>query len=211
MIYQRREMNNLKIEQRADGLHISGYVNTVLRESRPVITPRGKVNEVIEERAFGRALEKTYNVPMYLDHQANRVLANTNDLTLKLREDNIGLHADALITDKEVIDNKEKLSGWSFGMRKVVDTVEERADKLPLRRIKDFALDHVTILLKKSPAYSSTSIELRADEEEATELEIRTVDDEVTVSDKAVETPKPKEPINYSKYENRILEIKVGL
>ena len=71
----------MKIEQRADGLHISGYVNTVLRESRPVITPRGKVNEVIEERAFGRALEKTYNVPMYLDHQANRVLANTKILT----------------------------------------------------------------------------------------------------------------------------------
>lgn len=200
----------MKVELRADGLHISGYINTVLRESRPVITPRGKVNEVIEERAFGRALEKSHNVPMLLDHQANRVLANTSDTTMELREDNIGLHVDAVITDQEVTQNSKNLRGWSFGMKRVVDTVEERADKLPLRRITEFELDHVTLVLNKIPAYSSTSIELRADDEEV-EMEIRMADDEVSVSEKTVETPTPKEPINYSKYENRILEIKVGI
>lgn len=205
----RKGVNKLKKELRADGLHISGYINTVMRESRPVITPRGKVNEIIEERAFGRALEKTNNVPMYLDHKENRVLANTNDSTLELREDNIGLHYDVVITDEEVIQNSNKLKGCSFGMLKVVDSVEERAGKLPLRTIKDLILDHVTLVLNKLPAYSSTSIELRADDEEV-ETEIRTVDDEVTVSDKTVETPL-KETINYSKYENRISEIKVGI
>ena len=37
----------MKAELRADGLHISGYVNVPGRESRPVLTPRGKVIEII--------------------------------------------------------------------------------------------------------------------------------------------------------------------
>jgi len=183
----------MNIEVRADGLHISGYVNTVLRESRPVITPRGKVNEVIEERAFERALEKTTNVPMYLDHNPQRILANTGDSTMELREDNIGLHADAVITDPEVIANKDKLRGWSFGMKRVKDTVEERADKLPLRHIKELDLDHVTLVLNKVPAYSSTSIELRADEDEMIETEIRTTEDGAKITE-----DKPKQPVDPS-------------
>lgn len=200
----------MKVELRADGLHISGYINTVLRESRPVITPRGKVNELIEERTFDRALGKASNVPLYLDHNENRLLANTKDNTIELREDNIGLHVNTVITDQEVIDNKHKLRGWSFGMKQVKDSVEERAGKLPLRRISEMVLDHVTLVLNKLPAYSSTSIELRTDDEEATETEFRTVDDEAIVTD-MVETPDKKETVNYSQYENRILEIKVGI
>jgi len=147
---------------------------------------------------------------MLLDHQSNRVLSNTSDATLELREDNIGLHYDTVITDQEVIQNAKKLRGCSFGMKRIVDTVEERADKLPLRRIKDFILDHVTLVLNKQPTYSSTSIELRADDEEPTEIEMRTTEEVPTVTETKVETPN-KETVNYSQFENRILEIKVGL
>ena len=42
----------LKMEIRADGVHISGYVNATEKKSRPVITPHGKVIEVIVPRAF---------------------------------------------------------------------------------------------------------------------------------------------------------------
>jgi len=42
----------MKLEIRADGVHISGYVNATEKKSRPVITPHGKVIEVIEPRAF---------------------------------------------------------------------------------------------------------------------------------------------------------------
>ena len=200
----------MKVEVRSDGVHITGYVNAVLRESKPVITRHGKVNEVIEERAFQRALEKTNNVTVLLDHDAGRQIAQTSDGSIELREDNIGLHADMLVTDQEVVKNAKNLKGWSFGMKRVVDSIEERADKLPLRHVKELELDHVALILNKTPAYSSTSIELRADEEPE-ETEIRTAEDEAVVSDK-VETPsEEKEPINYSKYENRILEIKVGL
>ncbi len=48
----------MKIEIRVDGAHITGYVNATEKKSRPVITPRGKVIEVIEPRAFERAIER---------------------------------------------------------------------------------------------------------------------------------------------------------
>ena len=46
----------MKIEIRADGAHISGYVNVTGKRSRPVITPHGKVIEEIEPRAFEQAI-----------------------------------------------------------------------------------------------------------------------------------------------------------
>lgn len=200
----------MQVEIRSDGIHIDGYVNVPGRESKPVITSKGqKVIEVIEPRAFQRALDKTDNVPMTLDHEKSRVLGQTKDSTVELREDNIGLRAKAIITDPEVIEGAKqgKLKGWSFGMTRIVDSIEQRTDNLPLRRVKDFVLDHITLVMKKSPAYSATSVELRAGEEEAEEIEIRATDEELIVKD-MVETP--KKPVNLSQYQNRINKLKVG-
>ena len=199
----------MQVEIRADGVHIDGYVNVPGRESKPVITSKGqKVIEVIEPRAFQRALDKTDNVPMTLDHDKTRILAQTKDNTVELREDNIGLRAKAIITDPEVVEGARqgKLKGWSFGMTKIIDSIEQRTDNLPLRKVKDFVLDHITVAMRKNPAYSATSIELRADDEEPTEIEIRT-DDNITVVD-MVETPKKQ--VDLSKYKNRINKLKVG-
>lgn len=193
----------IKAEIRADGLHISGYVNVPGRESRPVITPRGKVIEVIEQRAFQRALQKVDNVDLKVDHE--RTIASTKEGTLKAYEDEVGLRAEAVVTDEEVIQGAKagKLKGWSFNMLKVVDEIEERAGKLPLRRVKDFLMTEITLALKKIPVYSATSIEIRAEEEE--EVEIRAAECEVTVVDL---TGKNKGKINYSEYENKIQKLK---
>jgi HK97 family phage prohead protease len=199
----------LNIEIRADGLHIEGYVNVPGRESRPVITSKGqKVIEVIEPRAFERSLINSANIPMTLDHDKSRVLAQTQDNSLELREDNIGPKAKTIITDPEVIEAAKhgKLKGWSFGMTKVIDKIEERAGELPIRRVKDFVLDHITLVMRKNPAYSATSIELRAEDEEATEIETRTYED-ITVTD-MVETPKKQ--INLTEYQKRINKLRVG-
>ena len=107
-------------EIRADGLHISGYVNVTEKMSRPVITGKGKkVVEVIEPRAFERALEKTDNVIMTKDHEPNYVLAETRAGSLSLHEDAIGLYAYSVITDEQTIAEARagKLRGWSFGMK----------------------------------------------------------------------------------------------
>jgi hypothetical protein len=195
-------VETIKAEIRADGLHISGYVNVPGRESRPVITPRGKVIEVIEQRAFQRALQKVNNIDLKVDHE--RKIASTKEGTLKVYEDEIGLRAEAVTTDEEVIQGAKagKLKGWSFNMLNVVDEIEERAGKLPLRRVKDFVMTEITLALKKIPVYSATSIEIRAEAEE--EVEIRTSECGVTVVDLTEENNK----IDYSEFENKIQKLK---
>lgn len=174
----------MKVELRANGsMHISGYVNVTGKMSRPVITGKGqRVIEVIEERAFADALSQADNVPMTKDHDKNYVLAETRTSNLTLREDNIGLYAEADITDERTIEEGRngKIKGWSFGMKNINDQIEERTDALPIRRVKGFTLDHITLVVNKTPAYAATSVELRANDE-TLELECRAMDDEISV------------------------------
>ena len=196
----------MKAELRADGLHISGYVNVPGRESRPVLTPRGKVIEIIEQRAFARAIERAVEVRMLLDHDRNHVLADTTDGTLKVKEDEVGLRAESVVTDEAVIAGAKegRLKGWSFNMKNVVDSIEERAEGLPIRRVKDFDMDEITLVMNKVPVYSSTSIEVRADTEE--EVETRAICLEATYSE-AVD-PKKKPEFDNSEYKKRIENLK---
>ena len=75
------------------------------------------------------------------------------------------------------IAKKGKIRGWSFGMHNVVDTLEQRTDDLPLRRIKELDLDHLTLVVKKQPCYAATSVEVRADVEDF--IENRAFDENV--------------------------------
>lgn len=188
----------MKIEVRSDGLHISGYVNVTGKLSKPVITPRGKVLETIEERAFGEAIARSGDITVELDHDAGRAYARTSDGTLELHEDSIGLHANVTITDSVLIElaRKGKLRGWSFGMYNVVDEMEQRADtELPIRHVKSLMLDHVSLIKDKTPAYSATSVECRAEGETFLEQRATVTDEpELIIENK----------IDYSEYEERI-------
>lgn len=188
----------MRLETRADGLHITGYVNVTGKLSRPVITPHGKVLETIEERAFDRAIRKSGDISVSVDHDSGHAYATTRDGTLKLSEDAIGLHADVLITDETVIEmaRKGEIRGWSFGMYNVVDELEERAEGLPIRHVKDFMLDHITLVKDKIPCYSATSVEYRA--ENSVELEMRSIDVETEIYEKP----------DYSDYKKRLERIK---
>ena len=193
----------MRIEVRADNtVRICGYVNAVERESRPVITPRGRMNELIESGVFRRALEERSNIDMTVDHDPTRVVAKTSDGTLKLKEDAIGLYADAVITDKSIAEEARagRIKGWSFGMKCTSDEVEERAGKLSLRRVKGMVLNHVTLVNKKLPVYSATSVELRAGEEEDIECRALELDVELTMDEERAK-------VDYSKYENRLKEL----
>ncbi|MEA5151970.1 MAG: HK97 family phage prohead protease [Oscillospiraceae bacterium] len=184
------EKRAMKIEIRADGAHISGYVNATEKKSRPVMTPHGKVVEEIEPRAFEGAIKRAGNITVSVDHDQSHIYAQTQDGTLQLYEDEIGLHADVLITDPDVTElaKKGKIRGWSFGMYNVKDEmVEPRADELPLRKIKELDLDHITLVVKKNPIYSATSMEIRAD----AEIEMETRTSEQTPQITEVEPKKP--------------------
>lgn len=193
----------MKIELRADGAHISGYVNVTEKKSRAVITPHGKVVEVVEERAFERAIEKAGNINVTVDHDKTHIYASTEDATLKLYEDSIGLHADVLINDLNLIElaRQGKIKGWSFGMYNVKDSLEERANDIPIRRIKELELDHITLVVNKNPIYSATSVELRAGED--AEIEERAIEQKIEL-----DIATQKEVINYIDYENRINQLK---
>lgn len=172
----------MKIEERADGLHINGYVNVTGKISRPLITPHGQCVETIEERAFQNAIDKSGDITVTVDHDYTHVYANTSDGTLHLEEDAIGLKASVIIKDKMIIEaaRKGKIRGWSFGMYNVVDEMEQRAEgQLPLRHVKDFLLDHVTLVINKTPCYAATSVECRADDEVS--VEFRAIDTGVDI------------------------------
>ena len=93
----------MQLEFRADGAHISGYVNVTEKKSRPVMTPHGRVVEEIEPRAFEAAIQRAGNITLTVDHDDSHIYADTKNGTLKLYEDNIGLHADVLIADPDLI------------------------------------------------------------------------------------------------------------
>lgn len=197
----------MKIEIRADGVHISGYVNVTEKKSRPVITPHGRVVEEIEPRAFEKALGRAENVPMTKDHDPAVVLAETRAGSLRLYEDEIGLHYDADITDAQTIEEARagKIRGLSFGMRNVIDILEERAEDLPLRRIKDLDLDHIALVVNRMPVYSATSVEVRADA--VVDIETRTTEKFPQIMEVALEkcnTPS----FDNSAYHSRIEALK---
>lgn len=194
----------MNIEVRADGARITGYVNVTEKKSRPVITPRGKVVEEIEPRAFSEAIDRAGNITVTVDHDKSHIYASTDDGTVTLKEDAIGLHADVLIKDKDLIElaKKGKIRGWSFGMYNVKDTMEDRVDDLPIRHITGLDLDHLTLVVKKCPIYSATSVELRAEGD--VEIETRSSLDTPTVTD-----AEPKKPaFDNSGFRSRIAALK---
>ena len=170
-------------------------------DSKPIITPRGKVVEQIEPRAFEKALNRAENVDLLLNHRKDRKLGATKEGNIKLFEDNIGLRAIATVTDAEVIQKarEKKLRGWSFGQFVNKDRLEERANDIPRRYVEDLDLFEVSIIDDRmSPCYVGTSIEQRADKEVITEQrgdEFRAVIEDYST-------------IDYSEYENRIKKLK---
>jgi len=197
----------MRIEIRSDSVLLDGYVNAVARDSKPIITPRGKCVEQIEPRAFQRALERTENVDLLLNHDKTRKLGSTKDGNMELFEDNIGLRAIATVTDPEVIEKarQKKLRGWSFGQYVNKDRMEERAEQIPRRHVEDLDLFEVSIIDDRmSPIYTGTSIEHRAEQEVIAEQR----GDEFRAITVEIEQPKVKdEPIDYSGYEKRISDL----
>ena len=166
----------MRAELRSDGLHIDGYVNVPGRKSRPVMTPRGKVIEVIEPGAFRDALSRAPELRMLLDHDAGHELASREAGTLKAVEDNVGLRASSVVADPAVIDGakQNRLRGWSFNMQNVEDEMEERAEGLPVRHVKKFDMSEISLIMNRIPVYSATSVEVRADGKDA-DVETRAI------------------------------------
>lgn len=161
----------MDIEVREDKAIITGYVNATERLSKPLLVKNKRVREKMKSGVFTRALEKADNVQVLVNHDKNKVVANTNDNTAILKEDNIGLRAEVTVTDKETVEKAKngKLVGWSFGFYCNAEEVGEENGQ-ETRTVTDMDLVEVSILDDtKSPAYTGTLIETREDKQ----LEIR--------------------------------------
>lgn len=155
----------MQITIRADSVELEGYVNSIERKSKPLWSRIGQFVERICKGAFKRALERNDNVRIMLNH--TRDIGGQKDGNLELYEDNIGLHARAIVTDPEVVQKAKdgKLSGWSFGFydREVEQKRDE--DGFPLRDVVDLDLEEVSILDDTTtPAYDGTLVSVRSDD-----------------------------------------------
>lgn len=216
----------MKIEIRSDSVTIEGYVNAVERASKPLQSRLGRFVEKICAGAFKRALGRADDVRILLNHDWGRDLGGIKDGNLELEEDNIGLHARAVITDPEVIRDARNgdLVGWSFGFDDIPNGVERTRDDetgLPFRKVKDLALYEVSLLnRRKSPAYVGTLVNVRDDgstvyfsEETEDEIEV------INLEERAEAEPEAKEPETapetntvtsdyYARYRSQIDELK---
>ena len=177
----------MKIEIRSnDCAVISGYVNAVERRSKVMMRPGAPpYREIVRPGTFRKAIDRGGPVKLKLNH--DRTLCDT-DSGLELREDNVGLHASAVVTDRETVKAARdgKLSGWSFGFMCLHDNWSSGDGGVELRELDDIRLDEVSILTNiKSPAYIATSIEVRDDEL----LERRAAEDTAEIVDNTPEKP----------------------
>lgn len=208
----------MQIRVKGDCVEIEGYVNAVERKSKPLMSRMGQFIERICKGAFKRALGRNDNVRLLLNHDPNKDLGGTRDGNLELTEDNIGLHARAVINDAEVAQKARngELIGWSFGFfdREVEQKRDE--DGFPLRNVRDLDLEEVSILDKtKTPAYEGTLVAVRSDDNSiffgetfSDGIQLRELPDENTD-----EVPKQQETveennINYDEWDSLIKDMK---
>lgn len=161
---------------------VKGYVNVVERRSRPLTGFGRTFVEVVKQGTFARAIKKARDenraIDMLIDHNRLMRAADTLSGSLKLREDNIGLYAEALITSPEIIAEirEHKPKGWSFGFVKKKDKFTRyEDDSIEERELEEIELREVSLLVGKYPAYIATSVEVRGENE--IELEYRGYED----------------------------------
>lgn len=206
---------NIRIKD--DSVEIEGYVNAVERLSKPLTDRLGKFVERVKAGAFKRALERADDVRILLNHNWDRDLGGLKDGNLELNEDAIGLHARAIIKDKEVIEQAKRgdLRGWSFGF---VDRDVEQGEEngLTVRNVKDLDLYEVSLINReKVPAYDGTLVAVRsADDTQAlnisdyTESDIQ-IRDESTPTETTKDNPADeKGAVDYTEYRDMINEMK---
>ena len=213
----------MEIRIKNDSVEIEGYVNAIERNSKPLMSRIGQFIERICKGAFKNAISRNDDIHILLNHDWNRDLGSTKQGNLKLEEDNIGLKARAVITDPAIIKKAKRgdLVGWSFGFedRDVVKTIE---NGVTLRAVKDMDLHEVSILDRtKSPAYEGTLITARS-ENRKMQFRSEPFSDGEVVTHKCrdkepgskemehePESPIPEQkPIDYTKYENMIKQMK---
>lgn len=189
----------MKVTIRTDSVEVSGYVNAVGRDSRPLRDNKGYFVEQVEPGAFTRSLAR-FKPPMLLNHDQNHVIAKPDNKDFVIREDAVGLFAQAVITDSEVIEKAKKgeLRGWSFGFVSIKESENEHGE-MRHRVLQDIDLREISLLdSSRTPAYIATSVMTRDSGEEIAVREMEYQE---------VEVEEERSVIDYSPYTKIIDEL----
>lgn len=200
----------MQVRVKDESVEIEGYVNAVERKSKPLMSRIGQFIERICKGAFTRALDRNDDVRLLYNHDWTRDLGGTKDGNLELVEDNIGLHARAVIKDKEVVEDARNgnLVGWSFGFTdREVDMHDEGG--MPTRDVKDMNLYEVSLLnRKKTPAYDGTLVSVRADDDIQYQSEPLITEIQYREEKQLEQSKSSDKQIDYGEYERLIEDMK---
>ena len=182
------ELRSENFEFNDNDLTVSGYVNKAGDVSKVIGRPNknGQLQffyETIDPQAFVDSINNRPDgkpIDLYADHDPQKLLATTDNGSLELNVDDVGLHMRAHIVNTndgrdayELI--KSGIMGkMSFGFRvkhATMDYSYANAHKYPLRKVD--SLDLMEVSAVRFPAYLDTNIEARNSQEAFTELEKR--------------------------------------
>ncbi len=142
----------------APGLKLAGYAALFDREARI-----GDFSEVIRRGAFSASLAKN-DILCLVDHDPARLLGRTSSGTLRLTEDEFGLHYELDLPDTQegrdlyTLAQRGDLGGMSFGF-----LVRDGGDRWTGDRRELLAVDLMEISVVHSwPAYEGTTVEPRS-------------------------------------------------
>lgn len=174
-------LKDVSLEYDNDSKRIGGYINVVERASEVMYSHRDSkwFKETMKSGVFTRALQKNQSVPLLLEHDWDKQVAHTNDGTLELREDSIGLRFDAMVSEdtyKEI--ESRGITACSFGFKINEQECEPINPKLEKRYVTNIDLFEVSLV--SNPAYVGSLVEKRAledalklEENENSEQELR--------------------------------------
>lgn len=166
--FETTEVRVLKSDD--DTVSFDGYVAKYGQRSRFL-----GFYEEIEPRAFDNALKEDKNIFALYNHEWDKVLGSTENGTLELRSDDIGLRFKltpkantSYINDvKELVESGE-LRGVSFGFKARKDKWRRENGK-DVRTLLDVSLSEIT--LTPRPAYESSEVAVRSHENYVNEMQ----------------------------------------
>lgn len=159
------ELRSSILEASEDGeLFVSGIVNKTETWSG-ILGKKRKFREKVKKGVFSDALKEASRVDFLAEHDKNQLLSSTENDSLKLWEDDIGLKMEATIApttygrDTYALIKSNLKNFMSFGFKVLEDSWDIGQDGIYERTIKKIALREVSTV--RNPAYAASIIEAR--------------------------------------------------
>ena len=154
--------SSLSVED--DSLVVEGLVNETEKWSH-VLGVRKKFREKISRGAFAKAIDSNPRIDFLCEHDANKLLATTENNSLQLWEDNQGLKMRATICptsygkDIYQLMKSNIVNHMSFGFRVLSDKWNKISNGIHERTVYELELLEVSVV--RNPAYPQSAIAAR--------------------------------------------------